>query len=84
LSGRHFFQQTIFWEAAPDQSWGGAFGQQLAGAQLRVGLTSFQLPKVHKSPKDAHVKTMSTFETDEHLLATHLLRLGCQCAYLLA
>jgi hypothetical protein len=32
-----------------------------------VGLTSFQLPKVLKSPEDAHVKTMSAFDNDEHL-----------------
>jgi hypothetical protein len=37
--------------------------QRLAGAQPRVGLTSFQLPKVLNSTEDAHLETMSTFET---------------------
>jgi hypothetical protein len=55
---------------------GAGLRQRLAVTQPRVGLINFQLPKVLNSNEDAHIESMSTFETDELLRAETSLHRG--------
>src|SRR5262245_6921347 len=57
-----FLSASDIWEAA--ECW------RKAGARSSYG---FQLPKALNSDEDAHIKYMSTFETDEHLLRSQAL-----------